>query len=106
MVDHPTGQPIRAELAEPLVFGVTPPQRRLVLHVVVDLRRTFTRAEVEGAVRSTVEAFPVLAARYESRWWKDRWIGQEPDLGAMVLHADVDDVEVPTREWVQQPMDL
>ncbi len=106
MAASPPIRTIRAELAEPLVFGVTPRQQHLVLHVVVDLARTFSRDELLASVRATVEAFPVLGARYESRRWKDRWICEEPDIDAMTLHAAVGEVEGPTREWVRRPMDL
>ncbi len=62
---------------------------RPTLHVTIDLSAPFSREELVRAVRDTEAAFPILASRYRTRWWRDRW-EHDPDT-----ETRVEDKRVP-----------
>jgi len=64
---------IQAELADVGLYGSMDRYGDLGIHAVIDLRRTFSRAELEGAMQAAIAAFPVLGRRYAAGFWRDRW---------------------------------
>ena len=55
--------PMRAELSDVGLFEAMHRYGDLGIHAVIDLRRTFSRDDLERALRGTIEAFPVLGRR-------------------------------------------
>jgi NRPS condensation-like uncharacterized protein len=96
-----------AELADVALVASAPRFGDLCIHAAVDLRRRFTRAELERAAEATVRAFPVLGCRYETRFWRDRWV---PSSGpfSQVVHVTESpaDLEAETLAWVRRRIAL
>jgi len=104
----PVGPSLPAQLVEPLVDGVTwGSLRHLHLHMLVDLRRTFSRVALEEAAGAVLAAFPVLGCRYRRSWWRDRWVPARVEIADLVLVKAVAEQEIDeaTRAWVDQPYD-
>lgn len=77
------------------------------LQVLLDLERTFDRAELERAVAGTVAAFPVLGSRYVPGAWRDRWV-RDPAMtaaDAVRLLEPPTDLEAATRDWLTRELD-
>jgi len=64
---------LQAELADVGLFSSMARYGDLGIHAVIDLRRSFSRQELERAVDGAIAAFPVLGRSYEPRFWRDRW---------------------------------
>jgi NRPS condensation-like uncharacterized protein len=92
-----------AELTDVALVGSAPRIGDLCIHAAVDLRRRFSRAELERAAEATVRAFPVLGQRYEARFWRDRWVPASGPLSDVVHVDDAPaDLEAETRAWVRR----
>ncbi len=77
----------------------------LVIHGVIDLRRSFSREQLESAVRATIAEFPVLGCCYEKRWWRDRWRVVDAPLSDTVhVVEEPGDVEEQTAAWVRRQL--
>ncbi|MBI4957503.1 MAG: hypothetical protein HY908_36185 [Myxococcales bacterium] len=95
-----------AELVDAGLFGSMPRYGDLCMHAVVDLRRTFARAELERALAATIGDFPVLGRCYEPRFWRDRWVPVESPLAAAVhVVEEPGDLEAETARWARRSMD-
>ena len=97
-----------AELTDVGLFGSMPRYGDLCIHGVIDLRRSFSAAELARAAEATILDFPVLGRRYEPRFWRDRWTrvdGPVADLVHVVDRVDAGtDIEAETLAWVQRPI--
>lgn len=80
------------------LFGMAPVLGHLHQHAVVDLRRTVSPAELGRALAATIDDFPVLGCRYETRPLRDRWVPLEEPPPLVV--EETADVEAATRRWV------
>src|SRR5207253_27840 len=58
---------IVAEPTDAGLFGSMPRYGDLGIHAVIDLRRSFSRAELERAVEAATGDFPIRGCRYEPR---------------------------------------
>lgn len=97
---------IQAELADVGLFGSMERYGDLGIHAVIDLRRAFSRAELEGAMQAAITAFPVLGRRYVSGFWRDRWQPVEGPLSEAVHVVDeVRDLDAQTAAWARHPID-
>jgi len=76
------------------------------IHAIVDLRRRFSRDQLERAVEATIAAFPVLGLRYEPRFWRDRWrTVTSPVSEAVHVIDDAGDLEEATANWARRPIE-
>jgi len=97
---------IPAELPEVGLFGSMERYGDLGIHAVIDLRRTFSRNELERAVERTIESFPVLGRCYEARFWRDHWREVEGPIGdAVHVVDDPENVEANTESWARRPIE-
>jgi NRPS condensation-like uncharacterized protein len=77
----------------------------LCIHAVIDLRRAFSREELERAVTATIADFPVLGRAYEARFWRDRWRPVDGPVSDVVhVVDDPADLEAETDTWVRRPI--
>ncbi len=93
--------------AEPIDVGLHGSSQRygdLCVHAVLDLRRAFSREELERAVAATVGSFHVLGRLYQRRFFRDRWVSMAAPTSAMV-HVAHGDVETETEAWTQRSID-
>jgi NRPS condensation-like uncharacterized protein len=78
----------------------------LGMHVVLDLRRAFSRDELARAMQAVIDAFPVLGRCYVPRFWRDAW---EPVAGpvtdAVHVEEQPDDLEARTAYWARRVID-
>jgi NRPS condensation-like uncharacterized protein len=97
---------LTAELPDVGLFGSMARYGDLGMHAIIDLRRTFSRDQLEGAVEGAIAAFPVLGRCYEARFWRDRWRKVEGSI-AEVVHVvdDPDHVEAHTDVWARRPIE-
>lgn len=77
----------------------------MAIHGVLDLRRSFSRAELEAALAATIADFPVLGCRYEPRFWRDRWRPVDRPLSDAVHVVEPADLEAETDAWSRRPID-
>jgi NRPS condensation-like uncharacterized protein len=97
---------IQAELADVGLFSSMERYGDLGIHAVIDLRRAFSRAELEGAMRAAIAAFPVLGRRYVSGFWRDRWLEVEGPVSEAVHVVDeVRDLDAQTAAWARHTID-
>lgn len=97
---------MRAEISDVALFGSMDRFGDLGIHAVLDLRRSFTREELEGAVAAAVRAFPVLGRRYEPRFWRDGWVPVDGPVSDAVHVVDAPaDLEAETAAWARRPID-
>lgn len=94
-----------APILDVALFGAMERYGDLCMTAVIDLTRAFDRAVIEDAVRRTVEAFPVLGARYEKNWWRDRWVPMDGPVTDAVHFEPNGDLEARTEAWVRAPID-
>jgi NRPS condensation-like uncharacterized protein len=96
---------LNAELVDAGIFGSMPRFGSLCVHAIVDLRRAFSRAELERAAQATVRDFPVLGLCYEPRLFRDRWVSP-PGAPALVEVVDEPrDLEAETLARVTRPLE-
>ena len=97
---------LTAELLDVALFGSMDTYGDLGIHAVIDLRRSFSREELERAVEGVIEAFPVLGRCYEARFWRDRWRRVEgPVSDAVHIVNEPGDLEAETAAWARRPID-
>ena len=97
---------ILAELSDVGLYSSMDRYGDLGIHAVIDLRRTFSRAQLEGAFQAAIEAFPVLGRRYVPGFWRDRWEPVEGPVSEAVHVVDEPgDLEKQTASWARQPID-
>ena len=90
-----------AQFTDVALLGATSRYGDLSIHGVLDLRRTFSRAELERAAEAAILAFPVLGRRYETRFLRDCWVPVRNPVSEVVRVIDEpDDLEAETRAWV------
>jgi NRPS condensation-like uncharacterized protein len=78
----------------------------LGMHIVIDLRRSFTKEELARAMQAAVNAFPVLGRRYEPGFWRDRWIDVDgPVSDAVHVVDEPNDLEAATANWARRAID-
>ncbi|MCC6664328.1 MAG: hypothetical protein IT375_11320 [Polyangiaceae bacterium] len=95
-----------AELADVGLFGSMDRYGDLGIHAVIDLAKSFSRAELEGALGAAIRAFPVLGRRYVPGFWRDRWQKVEGPVGdAVHVLAEPSDLEAETEKWARRPID-
>lgn len=98
---------LAAEILDLALFASTPRFGDLSIHGVIDLRRSFPREALVGAVEAAAAAFPVLDRRYEPRFFRDRWVPAEGPAGSAVHVVDAPaDLEAETLAWVRRPLAL
>ena len=91
-----------AELADVGLFGSMDRYGDLGIHAVIDLAKSFSRAELEGALGAAIRAFPVLGRRYVPGFWRDRWQKVEGPVGdAVHVLAEPSDLEAETEKWAR-----
>lgn len=78
-----------SEFVDASFFGGGPAMGRPTLHVTVDLDAPFPEDELRRAAGETERAFPILASRYQPRWWRDRWV---PDRDG---ETSIEDIRIP-----------
>ena len=97
---------IQAELADVGLFSSMARYGDLGIHAVIDLRRSFSRQELERAVDGAIAAFPVLGRSYEPRFWRDRWRKVDGPVSEAVHVIDnPGDLEAETAWWARRPID-
>ena len=100
---------LRAELADVGLFGSMDRYGDLGIHAVIDLKRVFSRAELERALRETIATFPVMGRRYVPGFWRDRWHEVAGPLSEAVHVVDEPGepaaLEAATASWARRPID-
>lgn len=98
---------LHAELSDVGLFGSIPRYGDLCIHAAIDLRRSFSRVELERAAQGLIAAFPVLGRRYEARFWRDRWAEVAGSV-ADVVHVidEPGDLEAATSAWSRRSLDV
>lgn len=95
-------------IAQPIdvgLFGSLPRYGDLGVHAIVDLRRSFSRAELERAVHATVADFPVLGCTYEPHFFRDRWVPAKGPIAGAVHVGEPGDLESDTAAWAARHLD-
>ena len=96
---------LHAELADVGLYESMSRYGDLCIHAVIDLRRAFSREQLERAAAATIEDFPVLGHRYEPRFWRDRWVPVEGPVSDVVQVVDHPvDLEAETAAWARRPI--
>lgn len=96
---------VRAELADVGLFGSTDRFGDLGVHAMVDLRRSFTRSELEHAFRRTIADFPVLGCVYRTGFFRDRWAHERGPISDSVHVVEPEDLEAETYRWTRKPLE-
>ena len=92
---------IRAGIFDAGIIGLAGVYGHLCQHVLVDLDRRLEPAHVRRAVEGAVADFPVLGCRYQTRWWRDRWVPLADPANLEVVDQVADDVAAEVRRWVR-----
>jgi NRPS condensation-like uncharacterized protein len=88
---------MRAELTDVILHSSMDRYGDLGIHAVIDLRRRFSRADLERAAAAVVDAFPVMGCRYEPGLLRDRWRPVGEPIGDAVAIVDAPaDLEAET----------
>jgi NRPS condensation-like uncharacterized protein len=95
----------KAQLLDVGLHGSANRYGDLCVHGVLDLRRSFTRDELEHAVRTTVEGFPVLGCIYEAHFFRDQWVVPRAPISEMVHVGIETDLETDTQRWTDRSID-
>jgi len=96
---------LTAELADVGLYESMSRYGGMCIHAVIDLRRAFSREQLERAAAATIEDFPVLGRAYEPRFWRDRWRPVEgPMSGVVQVVDDPSDLEAETAAWARRPI--
>jgi len=94
---------LAAELADVALHESMSRYGDMCIHAVIDLRRRFSREELERAATATIADFPVLGRRYEPRFWRDRWrLADGPVSDAVHVVDDPADLEEETLAWIRR----
>jgi NRPS condensation-like uncharacterized protein len=93
---------VSAQLADVGLQGSAHRYGELCVHAVLDVRRSFTRPELEHAVRATITSFPVLGSIYEVHFFRDRWVQARAPISEMVHFGIEKDLESDTRSWTDR----
>ena len=78
-----------------------------IVHMVLDLQRSFCHRALRDAVAHGIDKFPVLGCRYETRFFRDRWVPDSSPVDS-VIHCEEsgeDSRQVWLEHWVNQPID-
>ncbi len=94
-----------AQLADVGLHGSADRYGDLCVHGVIDVRRSFSRSEVERAVHATVANFPVLGCVYEQHFFRDRWVPLQTPMSEMVHFGIEKDLETDTNAWLDRWID-
>jgi NRPS condensation-like uncharacterized protein len=93
-----------AQLSDVALFGAMGRYGDLCIHATIDLRRKFSRAELERAMAATIADFPVLGHRYVPGTWRDRWVPVEGPVSDAVHVETPKDVETATAAWFKRSL--
>jgi NRPS condensation-like uncharacterized protein len=94
-----------AELADVALHEATSRYGDMCIHAVIDLRRAFSREQLERAAAATIADFPVLGRTFERRFWRDRWRPVDgPVSDAVHVVDDAADLEAETAAWLRRPI--
>jgi NRPS condensation-like uncharacterized protein len=97
---------LSAELSDVGLFGSLDRYGDLGMHIVLDLRRAFSREELTGAMEAAIRAFPVLGRRYVTGFWRDHWQkATGPVSDAVHVIDEPEDLEAETAAWARRPID-
>jgi len=97
---------LRAEISDVSLFSSMDRYGDFAIHAIIDLRRAFSRAELERALQATCRAFPVLGRRYVPGFWRDHWAEVREPISESVHALDAAaDLELETRAWVTRSID-
>lgn len=96
---------VAAELADVGLHGSADRYGDLCVHGVFDLRRSFSRGELERAVQATVASFPVLGCIYEQHFFRDKWVPDPAPIADMVHDGLQKDLETDTQMWTDRWID-
>lgn len=99
------GNMTNAQLADVGLHGSADRYGELCVHAVLDVRRSFTRDELERAARAIVASFPVLGCVYEARFFRDQWVPVEAPISEMVHVGIEEDLEKDTNVWTERWID-
>ncbi|MBL9023366.1 MAG: hypothetical protein JNL21_14295 [Myxococcales bacterium] len=94
-----------AELSDVGLYGIMERYGNLAISAVLDVRRGFSKVELERALEATIADFPVLGHRYEPGFWRDRWVWVDEPISTSLTVVDDCDVEVETERWAHRPID-
>jgi NRPS condensation-like uncharacterized protein len=93
-----------AQLTDVSLFHAMSTIGDIAIHAVIDLARTFDRAELEAALDKTIGSFPVLGHAYSPRFWRDAWVPVTSPLSASVHVEHPADLEAATTAWIRRPI--
>ncbi len=97
---------IPAELADVGLFGSMHRYGDLGMNIVIDLRRSFSRADLERAMQGAIDAFPVFGRRYAPGFWRDQWqTVDKPLADAVHVIEEPGDLERATAAWARRAID-
>lgn len=95
----------KAQLTDVGLQGSASRYGDLCVHGVLDLRRSFTRDELERAVHATVQSFPVLGCIYELHFFRDEWVPARAPISEMVHFGTGVELERETDAWTERWLD-
>ncbi len=97
---------IRAEVLEPVFHALGGGTGHVHIHFFFDASSGFGREALEAAARRMVERHPILACRYVTSGWRDRWVptGSSPAVRTEAVEPGA--VEEGTWRWTAVPLDL
>jgi NRPS condensation-like uncharacterized protein len=93
-----------AQLVDVGLHGSADRYGDLCVHGVLDLRRSFTREELERAVEATVASFPVLGCIYEAHFFRDQWVPARAPISEMVHVGIESDLDADTERWTSRSL--
>lgn len=93
-----------AEVTDAGLYGLMERYGDLCIHAVLDVRRGFTRAELERAVARTIADFPVLGHRYRPGLLRDRWQPVDGPISDAVRVQKSADIDAATERWVRRTL--
>lgn len=96
---------IPAELLDVALFASIERFGDMAIHAVIDVRHRYAREQLEGAVRATIEDFPVFGRCYEARFWRDVWRPVDGPISDVVHEVEPTDLEAETERWLRRPID-
>ncbi len=77
----------------------------LIMHVVLDVQRTFTERQLTQALLRTIQCFPVLGCRYEARFRSDQWVPVTSPISDALIIEDKVELEGRTDYWLREPVE-
>ncbi len=94
-----------SQFVDAAFFGGERAMGRPTLHVAIDLDRPFPVDALVRAARETEAALPILATRYRTHWWRDRWESHPDPAPAVEEIRAPEGVEAATLDLVRRVPD-